>query len=238
MNLKTAASGVTTACMVISLLAGIAFAQTGAKAIFYGNQGTKVMAQSPPPKSTPETSAPVKDEYMGMEYWIELLGKDGQKRRVTTDRVFRSGDRIKLHVQSNRDGYLYVVNTGSTGRTYMLFPSPAAGMGSNAIRANVTHQIPATSYIRFDDNPGEETLLVMLSPAPMGDAPPAVDRQTASLSTEDAARLLMNAQAKGAKDLVIEVDARSAQPASYAVVPLASLGDGAMITMRIKLKHR
>lgn len=175
---------------------------------------------------------------MGVSYWIELVGGDGQSRRVTADHVFRSGDRIRLHLRSNREGYLYVANIGSTGRTYMLFPNAAVGAGNNIVQANVAYTVPSGAFIRFDQNPGEETLLVMLSSRPMDGLAPRPERQTAAITSEDAARLLMGAQAKGAKDLLLETDAASPEPASYAVAPLQSLNDGAIITMRIKLKHQ
>jgi len=55
-------------------------------------------------------------------FWIELTGRDGSKQRVTTDRVFRSGERIKLFFTANRAGYLYLLNIGSSGRSRMLYP--------------------------------------------------------------------------------------------------------------------
>lgn len=218
---------------ILGLVAGVALAQSGAKAIFYSGSGPTVMA-----KSAPAAPAVAKEEYMGITYWVELVAKDGQKKRVTTDRVFRSGDRIKLHVQTNRDGYLYLVNTGSTGRSHMLFPHPGMGPGTNAVRASMDYEIPYASYIRFDENPGEEILLIMLSPAPMGEMAPAADPRTTSVSAEDAASLLMRATAKGAKDLILEMDTASPQPAGYVVAPVALLRDGGMITLQVKLKHQ
>jgi hypothetical protein len=47
----------------------------------------------------------------------------------------------------------------------------------------------------------------------------------------------VTAQQKGAKDLILEVDSESPEPASYAAAPLASLEGGQMITLEIKLKH-
>lgn len=223
---------------MIGLAAGSVLAQAGAKAIFYGGSGATVPAKpaAPGPVAAP-ASAP-KDQYMGVSYWIELVGGDGQSRRVTADHVFRSGDRIRLHLRSNRAGYLYVANIGSTGRTYMLFPNATVEAGNNTVQADVAYTVPSGGYIRFDQNPGEETLLVMLSSRPMDGMAPQPDRQTAAITSEDAARLLMGAKSKGAKDLVLETDAASSEPASYAVAPLQSLNDGAIITMRIKLKHQ
>jgi hypothetical protein len=59
------------------------------------------------------------------------------------------------------------------------------------------------------------------------------------LSKEDTERLVVMAYLKGAKDLLLEVDSASPQPASYAVAPMSMLeGGGQMISLQIKLKHQ
>ncbi|MBI2884215.1 MAG: DUF4384 domain-containing protein [Candidatus Methylomirabilis oxyfera] len=228
----------------VAFMVQSALAQSGAKAIYYSESGPTVTTQ---PTSRGRTSVPKKSgsqvankqqrEYMGLTYWIELIGTEGQKKRVTTDYTFRSGDRIKLHVQSNRDGYLYLVNLGSTGRSHMLFPYQGMAQG-NTVKANVEYEVPYTEHILFDQSPGEETLLVMLSSTPMGEILQPGDIRPASLSTEDTARLLANVKEKGAKDLILETDTTSTRPASYAVAPLASLKAGGMMTLHVKLKHQ
>ena len=241
--IRTIASRLLLVLLTTGLMSSSAWSsEHGAKGIFYNGSGPTVMAKGSQSSGAVRPAAPTttagKEDYMGLSYWVELVANDGQKKRVTTDYVFKGGDRIKLHVQSNRNGYLYLMNIGSTGRTHMLFPNPAMGVGSNAMRANLDYEVPYSSYIRFDENPGEERLLVMLSPTPMGDIAPTAEPRTATLTAEDAARLLMSAEAKGAKDLILEVDTTSAQPAGYAVAPVALLKDGGMITLQIKLKHQ
>jgi hypothetical protein len=59
------------------------------------------------------------------------------------------------------------------------------------------------------------------------------------LSTEDTARLAVLAHLKGAKDLLLEVDSASPQPASYVIAPLSMLeSTGEMISVQVKLKHQ
>jgi len=113
--------------------------------------------------------------------------------------------------------------------------------------------VPQGGTIRFDDTVGEETLILMLSPQPITDVlpgagggqayapPPSAPTAPATatgFTQEETNRFMMAANAKGAKDLVLETDSTSAQPASYAVAPISSLGDSGMITLQIKLKHR
>jgi len=283
--------------LLTQFAATAAYAQSGAKALFYGASGATLQSNAPAPgsrmsrdprspgsglatgfPSTPGTSvASQPQDYVGVSYWVELLEPSGQLRRVTADHVFRSGDRIRLNVQSNRDGYLTVLALGSTGRAATLFPGTPEG-ASNQVRAGQLYQVPPASYLRFDNNPGEETLIVMLSPTPLGGAPTAasappptpapaptaptyspgptspptapaaqtpappggddVVRAPAPPGAEAAAKLVSNLAAKGAKDLMVETDRTGPQPATYGVVPAASLADGGVITLQVKLRHR
>ena len=235
----------------------------GAKDLFYTDHGTTHMTSKEPPGAAAPMQAPApsptaqaadpKAGYMGVSYWIELTGLDGSKQRVTTDRVFRSGERIKLFFTTNRAGYLYLLNIGSSGRSRMLYPHARMRPEENYIQANTAVEVPQGGAIRFDDTVGEETLILMLSPQPMKDVlptagggqasapPPSAPSASAAapgFTPEETNRFMTVANAKGAKDLVLETDSTSAQPASYAVAPISSLGDSGMITLQIKLKHR
>jgi hypothetical protein len=230
--------------VLLSLLTLRAFAEErGAKAIFHSGEGPTVMASSsgtieetkPTVTSKKATSTiPQVEKYMGISYWIELLDSTGQRNRVTTASTFRSGDRIKLHIETNQNGYLYVINVGSTGQSHFLFPN--SGVNSNFVTAWTPYEIPYNTYMRFDANPGEELLLVMLSPNPIGNMPftPSINRPLNNQETQQYTQL---AQAKGAKDIVLETESTGINPASYVVAPMSSLGSG-MITLKIKLRHR
>jgi uncharacterized protein DUF4384 len=214
--------------------------EKGAKAIFYSGEGATVMARSSTEekaktnvtKKEANPTVPKVEKYMGVSYWIDLLDMAGEKRRVDATRSFKSGDRIKLSIEANRDGYLYVINIGSTGQSHVLFPHP--GVNSNFVTAWTPYEIPYNTYMRFDENPGEELLLVMLSPKPMGDVfTPPVNRPLNSEETQSFTQL---SQAKGAKDIVLEDEPTGLKPASYVVAPMSSLEAG-MITLQIKLRH-
>lgn len=78
---------------------------------------------------------------------------------VPVSAVFHSGDRIRLQVQTNQDGYLYVVNRGPSGVWKPLLPSRNAP--NNFIRGRSQPVAPVTA--RFDEQAGEESLFLVFS---------------------------------------------------------------------------
>ena len=205
--------------------------EKGAKAIFHSGEGPVIHTPQQRADKKVQQKKPETETYMGITYWIDLLKANGEKARVTTDRNFKSGERIKLNLQTNRDGYLYVINIGTTGMSRILFPHRTDI--DNFVKAKKPVGIPLDTFMRFDENPGEETILVMLSPRPMAEFSPS----SVKLKDEEEKELTALVQQKGAKDLIIETDAASKTPAQYAVVPVSVLDEGKFITLQIKLKH-
>lgn len=213
----------------------------GAKALFYSGEGTThavARVVRPSPEAAPKAPAapapgPVRQKYTGIAYWIDLAGEDGGHVRTTARREFRSGDRIRLNFKSNRDGYLYVSNLGSTGKSRVMFPRP--GQGNNFIKANLEYAVPDAGYMRFDENPGVETLLVLLSPTPI----PDLSSPSPTLDERGTRKFVAYADTNGAKDLLLEDDEGAAKstPAQYVVAPASTLNRGKVITLYIKLRH-
>ena len=209
---------------------GAVFAQTGAKALFHSGEGTTIATQ---PKTT---ASGVPAQYMGIAYWIERRARDGTVAKTSTTREFRSGERVRLQIKSNKPGYLYVLNIGSTGSSQVLFP---LGGEENMVAANETYSVPGNGFMRFDDNPGVETLLVMVSSRPLSGFAPQFASKQERLDVAATQQVQQLADTRGAKDLVIEDDFRSPRnsAAHYAVAPLRSLENGKVITITVKLKH-
>ncbi len=69
---------------------------------------------------------------LGVRYTI-LKREGADSVEVAPDAVFRSGDRIRLRVEVNGSGYLYIVHRGSSGVWKPLFPSPETAGGDNRV---------------------------------------------------------------------------------------------------------
>ncbi len=95
----------------------------------------------------------------GVMYWIELVRKGGGVMRVSNDRAFRSGDRIRIHLTTNSDGYLQVIHKGSTGEIIAI---PLNNNGE--VKMGADYVIPANGgALAFDNNPGQENLSLIFA---------------------------------------------------------------------------
>lgn len=75
---------------------------------------------------------------------------------------FKAGDLIKLQLQSNFEGFIYVVNIQPSGKRCVLFPYAEAS--NNAVRPDERYDIPPGSdAIEFDKEKGTEVLQVIMS---------------------------------------------------------------------------
>jgi len=89
---------------------------------------------------------------------------NGELMRVNNNRAFLSGEKIRIHFQSNVDGRLMIFQQEKNGVMRRLYPDSRINGGDNRIMARVDTIIPsATAWLTFDDDPGEERLTVFLA---------------------------------------------------------------------------
>ena len=220
----------------------------GAKALFLDpTSGAAIASTSGQPSARPRTVKAKKegesspDVNAGLMYYVERQRPDGQFERVNPTVTFRSGDKIRIQLKSNVNGRLVIAQRDSDGGSGVLFPDPRVEGGNNRIRAGQLTALPsATSWFKFDEHPGDEHLLVMLTPdgnqAAPGAFPEVPPKQWDSHRTEQVS-LLAQAQ-KGSKALVIEVDEAKEAPATYVVQPAGQKVSQGVITTEIVLQHR
>ncbi len=208
---------------------------------------------------TTQTTVPVVNVAnvpLGLRYSVMKREASGKFAEVDQDSTFRSGDRIRLTVDSNTSGYLYVVMQGSSGNWRLMFPSADVDGGNNRIEKGSSQQIPAgdKGQFVFDDQSGTEKLFLVLSRRPEADLDKLIYSITGTSSEPDR-RLVASAKIGGdvvsrlrdevkSRDLVFEkVDETSEQKngevkgekATYVVNP--SRTDDARLVVDVALKH-
>lgn len=127
------------------------------------------------PNSNGQASA---ERPLGVGYTLFTMNKAGNPVRVSPERDFHTGDALRLVVESNADGYLYVFNRDGSGPAKMIFPSPALISGANRIRAHVPYQIPSThedperQWFKFlSEVPTREELCLIVTSEPISGIP-------------------------------------------------------------------
>jgi eukaryotic-like serine/threonine-protein kinase len=147
-------------------------------------------------------AAPQMSGSAGLRYRIQRL--DGERPAdVDAGVTFHSGDRVRFAFESNLDGYLYVVQEGSSGRWTVLFPSPQINSGRNVVRAFEPHFVPTGNWFTFDDNPGVERIFVFLSKVPMPDLP-GFSKPVTRVETLAQAQIDELARSIRSRDLVLD----------------------------------
>src|SRR5262249_25521150 len=73
-----------------------------------------------------------------------------QAERIKGDPLLAYGDKVRLGIESPREGYLYVFDRelyqdGSWSDAYMIFPTKRLRNGDNRIKANRPIELPALS---------------------------------------------------------------------------------------------
>jgi len=141
-------------------------------------KSAKPAAKPKPPASNPQSPAipVIAAAYtpkgplpaLGLRYTILKRNQDSQAE-TDADAVFHAGDKIRLAVETNDDGYLYVVNRGSSGTWKVLFPSAEIKGGDNRIQRHTRFEIPSGYTFTFDEQAGEEKLFIVLSRQPEPD---------------------------------------------------------------------
>jgi Domain of unknown function (DUF4384) len=198
--------------------------EAGAKQLFY-DPASGAMIKSNEKQMDRRTGklkvkpvVPEKAKYVGLNYWIDL----NEVGAVTSDHVFHTGDRIKLRIRSNVDGYLSLWSLDSKGRGTLLFPKP--GEGSNKVQADTEYVTPGE--IRFAPPVEDERLLVFFSRS-TSDVPSPTGSQADSTAV---AKVLGST---GSKSLVFESEKKVTAEAGDYVVNKS----GGPIAKEIRLKH-
>lgn len=140
---------------------------------------TKVDSTS---NSTKSGDGGEKSVAIGLGYSVFMRDNLGRSVRVDPSRTFRAGDRVRLNLESNIDGYLYVFYRENNNPPTMLFPDARLNGGINYITAHVPYEVPSSKeaiesnrWFTFDSKPATENLYIIVSREPLADMPTGAD---------------------------------------------------------------
>lgn len=115
---------------------------------------------------------------MGLGLTLFTRDSNGLAVRVDPNRVFRRGDRVRVLLETNADGYLYIFNTTDGGKPVMIYPDARLDDAGNYIRSHVPFEIPSSladderlRWFSFDEQAGAERLFFVFTREPLSAVP-------------------------------------------------------------------
>ena len=133
----------------------------------------------PGPSSKPsEPVRPVNAARIGLGMTLFTRDSNGLAVRVDPEHVFRKGDRVRVLLETNTDGYLYIFNQTNDGPVIMIYPDKDLDEAGNYIKAHIPWEIPSGAsdeerlrWLVFDEYPGNERLFFVLTREPLKNVP-------------------------------------------------------------------
>jgi hypothetical protein len=119
---------------------------------------------------------------IGLGYTLFMRDSSGRRMRVEPGHEFHAGDRVRISLEPNVDGYLYVFHTEGDGQPEMIYPDARLDEGENWIEAHVPMEVPSSEqsderyhWFVFDNNPATERLYVVVTRQPLPGVPTGAD---------------------------------------------------------------
>ena len=130
----------------------------------------------PGPSSPPST--PVNARRIGLGVTLFMRDSNGLAVRVDPNHVFQKGDRVRVLLETNTDGYLYIFNTTDDGPATMIYPHADLDEAGNYLQAHVPFEIPSSvsaeerlRWFAFDETAGTERLFFVFTREPLSGVP-------------------------------------------------------------------
>jgi hypothetical protein len=119
-----------------------------------------------------------RSQAIGLGYTLFMRDASGRGIRVEPTREFLNGDRVRLALEPNIDGYLYIFDSEDGGPPQMIFPDARLDGGENWIEAHVPIEVPSSDeseeslrWFLFSGQPGGDRVYIVLTREPLKSVP-------------------------------------------------------------------
>lgn len=157
--------------------------------------------------------APVNAQRLGLGLTLFMRDSNGLAVRTEASRVFQKGDRVRVLLETNTDGYIYIFNTTNDGPPVMIYPNADLDEAGNYLQAHVPFEIPSSlsaeerlRWLAFDENAGNERLFFVFTKEPLSGLP--IDDDLIALCRDSKS----SCPVKPGADVWAQVEKQSKQP--------------------------
>ena len=130
------------------------------------------------PAQPSDPTTPVNARRIGLGVTLFMRDSNGLAVRVDPEHVFHKGDRVRILLETNSDGYLYIFNTTDAGPATLIYPDVSLDEAGNYLQAHVPFEIPSSlsaeerlRWFAFDEVAGTERLFFVFTREPLGGIP-------------------------------------------------------------------
>jgi len=139
--------------------------------------------ETSPGKTTEKTKGdtvkkPAAAQRIGVGLTLFMRDSNGLALRVDPNHDFHKGDRVRVLLETNVDGHLYIFNTTDGGDPVMIYPDVQLDDAGNFMQAHVPFEIPSSladderlRWFRFDEHAGTERLYFVFTREPLPEIP-------------------------------------------------------------------
>lgn len=175
---------------------------------------------------------------LAMKYTVERRAAAGKYLPVSPTMTFHGGDNVRLKVEANDSGYLYVVEQDPQKGWEMLLPDPDIDSGNNRIAGRAETLVPAGGHFKLDPGAGEHRVFLVFSRRPQQDLQSVIRAVRSGAGTTETPKMQLAALVDRfqlrSRDLVYEKDTEEDR-STYVATPNRS-GE-AMVVVLLELKH-
>jgi hypothetical protein len=129
-----------------------------------------------------KNSSKNESQAIGLGYTLFMKDANGREVRVEPAREFHNGDSVRLALEPNVDGYLYIFDVENEGAPQMIYPDPRLDAGDNSVEAHVPIEVPSSEetderlrWFTFYGNGGSDHLYVVVTREPLNGVPTGDD---------------------------------------------------------------
>ena len=123
-------------------------------------------------------SVPAASTRIGLGMTLFMRDPNGLAVRIDPAHEFHKGDAVRVLLETNADGHLYIFNTTDGGDPVMIYPDSQLDEAGNYLQAHVPVEIPSSlttqerlRWFRFDEKAGSERLMFVLTREPLQGVP-------------------------------------------------------------------
>ena len=110
---------------------------------------------------------------LALAYALFVADSKGEPVQTPADRIFTNGDRIRISIESNADGFVYVFDQEGDGLAQLVFPNPRIRRGISQINAGVPLDLPGAKpagdldWFNLSVTAPNERLIIVFSLTPV-----------------------------------------------------------------------